>query len=205
MSKLTKEAMQAALHVIKYLNQTQNKVLQIGDQQLDGNIIETYTNANWASDPNMDQKSTSGLIVKLFGSVITWNSHIQKCVTSSTVEAKYIAASATIREALFHKHLLHSLGFGDHTPIVFTNNTSCIQVVKDPAMHSKLKHVNTKYDLICNHVQVGDISTRYVKTGKNIANFLTKLVPQELLAWTQKQLGMIDMGHLSCLIGKGHS
>ncbi|SAM85251.1 uncharacterized protein UBRO_20885 [Ustilago bromivora] len=169
------------------------------------NIIETYTDTNWASDLNMDWKSTSGSIVKLFSSVITWNSHVQKCVASSTVEAEYIAASAAIREALFHKQLLCSLGFGNHTPIIFTDNTGCIQVAKDPAMHSKLKHIDTKYHLIRDHVQEDDITIRYVKMGKNIADFLTKPVPQELLARTQKQLGMIDIGPISCSVGEGDS
>lgn len=59
------------------------------------------------------------------------------------VKAEYIAASAATREALFHRHLLHSLGFGDHMPIVFADNTGCVQVAKDPGMHSKLKHVDT--------------------------------------------------------------
>ncbi|CCF48131.1 hypothetical protein NDA10_001331 [Ustilago hordei] len=169
------------------------------------NAIETYTDANWASNPNLVWKSTSGSIIKLFSSIVTWNSHIQKCVTSSAVEAEYIVASAAAREALFHKQLLQSLSFGKHTPIVLTDNTGCIQVAKDPAMHSKLKHVNTMYHLIHDHVQEGNINIKYVNMGKNIADFLTKPVPQELLARTQKRLGMIDVGQISCSVGEGGS
>ncbi|CCF53388.1 uncharacterized protein UHO2_02740 [Ustilago hordei] len=149
---------------------------------------------NWASDPNTNWKSTLGSVIKIFGSVVTWNSHVQKCVASLAVEAKYIAGLGATREALFHKHLLCSLGFGDHMPIVFTDNTRCIQVVNDPALHSKLKHVDTKYHLIHDHVQEGDISIRYNNTDSNIADFLTKPVSKTLLAHTQKQLGMINVG-----------
>lgn len=123
-------------------------VLRIGRANMNENVIKAYTNANWAPDPNTNQKSTSGLVVKVFGSIVTWNSHIQKCVTSSEVKAEYIAGLAATREVLFYRHLLCSLGFGDHTPVVFTNNTGCIQVANDPAMHTKLKHINTKYHLI---------------------------------------------------------
>ncbi|SAM79802.1 uncharacterized protein UBRO_21061 [Ustilago bromivora] len=129
----TKEAMQVALHIVKYLNQTQNEVLQIGGEDTNRSVIETYTDANWASDPKTDWKSTSGSVVKIFGSTVTWNLHIQKCITSSAVKAKYIAGSATTREALFHRHFLCGLRFGDHTPMVFASNTGCIQVAKDPA------------------------------------------------------------------------
>ncbi|KAJ1039287.1 hypothetical protein NDA10_003177 [Ustilago hordei] len=186
MSRPMEEAMQAALHIIKYLNQMCNKVLRISNQQVGENAIETYIDANWASDPNSDWKSTSGSIIKLFSSIVTWNSHVQKCVTSSMVEAEYIVASAAAREALFHKQLLRSLSFGKHTLIVLTDNTGCIQVAKDPAMHSKLKHVDTKYHLICDHMQKGDINIKHVNTGENIANFLTKPVPQKFLAQMQK-------------------
>ncbi|SPC66727.1 uncharacterized protein UHOD_11507 [Ustilago sp. UG-2017b] len=133
MSRPTKEAMQAALHIVKYLNQTQNEVLQIGGEDTNRSVIETYTDANWASDPKTDWKSTSGSVVKIFGSTVTWNLHIQKCIASSAVKAKYIAGSATTREALFHRHFLCGLRFSDHTPMVFANNTGCIQVAKDPA------------------------------------------------------------------------
>ncbi|CCF50638.1 hypothetical protein NDA14_006377 [Ustilago hordei] len=95
MSKPTKEAMQAALHIIK--------------------------------------KSTLGSVVKVFGSVVTCNSHIQRCVNSSEVKAEDVAGSAATREVLFHRHLLQGVGFGEHMAIVFADNRGCVLVAKDPA------------------------------------------------------------------------
>ncbi|KAJ1041058.1 hypothetical protein NDA10_006522 [Ustilago hordei] len=184
MSTPTKEAMQMALCVVKYLNQMQNEVLWIGSQHLTKSPIKTYTDANWASDPNTDHKSTSGLVIKVYGSIVMWNSHVQKCTTSSTIEAEYIAGSTATREVLFHGYLLCSLGFSDQTPMILTDNTGCIQVVKDQAMHTKLKHINTRYHLICDHIQEGDILMKYVKTNNNLADFLTKPVSQHLLTQT---------------------
>ncbi|SAM61279.1 uncharacterized protein UBRO_20411 [Ustilago bromivora] len=204
MSHPTEQAMQAVLRIVRYLNQTKDEVLRIGGQDMSGNVVKAYTDANWASDPNMDRKSTSGSIVKVYGSIITWNSHVQKCVASSTVEAKYIASSSAAREALFHRHL-RGLRFGDHMPTLFTNNTGCIQVAKDPAMHSKLKHVDTKYHLLRDHVQEGDIVMEYVKTNDNVADFLTKPVSQHLLTWTQQHLGMANVAPLVHSVGEGES
>ncbi|KAJ1601659.1 hypothetical protein NDA14_005045 [Ustilago hordei] len=194
--------MLAALHIVKYLNQTQDNILCIGRTDTTGNAIKTYMDANWASDPNANQKSTSGSIVKVFRNIVTWNSHIQKCVASSAVKAEYIAGSAAIREALFHRHLLCGLGFRDHTPIIFTDNTGCIQVAKDQAMHSKFKHINTKYHLIQDHIPEGDIMIRYVKTEDNIADFLTKPVLGKLLSHTCTHLGIVNAGSYGCSIGK---
>ena len=54
MSKLTESVMQVALRVMKYLNQTCDKVLQLGGEGKDKLVITAYTDANWASDPNTD-------------------------------------------------------------------------------------------------------------------------------------------------------
>ncbi|SAM85299.1 uncharacterized protein UBRO_20892 [Ustilago bromivora] len=173
MSKPTEEAMQAALQLVKYLNQTQDEVLRLGSGNEDKLAIVTYTDLNWASDLNTDRWSTSGSIIKVFGSMVTWNSHDQKCVSDSAVEAEYVAGSAATCEALFHWHLLHGLSFGDHVPLILTDNTGCIQVTKDQALHSRLKHIDTKYHLFCNHIMEGDITMRYVKTEHNDADYLT--------------------------------
>ncbi|SOV07564.1 uncharacterized protein UDID_19217 [Ustilago sp. UG-2017a] len=89
----TKQAMQVVLCGVKYLNQTQDGILQIGGEDMDGSTIKAYTDANWASDANTDWKSTSGSIIKMYVGVVTWNLHVQKCVASSAVEAKYVASS----------------------------------------------------------------------------------------------------------------
>ena len=205
MSRPTTEAMQAALCVVKYLNQTQDKVLQLGNQANNGNVIEAYTNAIWASDPNTQRRSTSGSIVKVFGSVATWNLQTQKCVASSAVEAEYITGSAAARAALFHWHLLCGLGFRDHKPTILADNTGCIQVAKDPTMHLKLKHVDTKYHLLCNHVQEGDISMQYVNIDYNVVDFLTKPVSQHLLSQTRPRLGLTNIKPLICSVAEGDS
>ncbi|SPC66613.1 uncharacterized protein UHOD_12355 [Ustilago sp. UG-2017b] len=88
MSKPTEEAMKAALQIIMYLNQTQDEVLRLGSGNGNKPAIATYTDSNWALDPNTDRWSTSGLIIKVFGSVVTWNSHTQKCVLDSAVKAE---------------------------------------------------------------------------------------------------------------------
>ncbi|SOV08099.1 uncharacterized protein UDID_17286 [Ustilago sp. UG-2017a] len=143
------------------------------------------SNSNWASDPNTDRRSTSGLVIKVFGSVVNWNSHIQKCVSDSAIKAEYVAGFAATHKALFHWHLLHSLGFGDCVPIVLMDNTGCTQVVKDQVLHSKFKHIDMKYHLICNHILEGDIVMQCIKMNNNDADYLTKPVSQQLLTHTR--------------------
>ncbi|CCF50031.1 hypothetical protein NDA11_004051 [Ustilago hordei] len=170
--------MQAALQVIKYLNQMQSKVLRLGGKGRNALAIVAYTDSNWALDPHTNRRSTSGSIIKVFISLVTWNSHVQKCMLNSAVEAEYVVGSVATCEALFQRHLICGLGFGDHILVVLMDNTGCTQVAKEQALHSKLKHIDTKNHLIQHHVLEGDIAMRYVRTEDNIADYLTKPVSQ---------------------------
>jgi hypothetical protein len=109
LSRPSPEAMDAALKVVKYLNQTKDEVLRLGGHMPNADPIVTYTDANWASDPNTDRRSTSGSVTMVFGSLVGWKSHVQKCVSLSAVEAEFVAASEASREALFFRYLLRSL------------------------------------------------------------------------------------------------
>ncbi|SYW81522.1 uncharacterized protein UHO2_00046 [Ustilago hordei] len=115
-------AWKAAIHMVKYLNQTNEYQLHLGgetNKHLD-TLVTTYTDANWASDPTNGRRSTLGSITYVYG-----------C-------------------------------------------PGCIQVSKDPAKHWKLKHIDTRYHFIRDHVQEGDVAIKYVGTANNIADVLTK-------------------------------
>ena len=135
----------------------------------------------------------------------TWNSHTQKCISESAVKAEYVVGLTTTFEALFHWHLLRRFGFGHNILLIFTDNTGCIQVTKDQALHSRLKHIDMKYHLICNHVMEGDIALRYMKTEHNAADYLTKPVSQHLLTHTQQRLGMANLQPSYHSVGEGDS
>ncbi|SOV09258.1 uncharacterized protein UDID_18539 [Ustilago sp. UG-2017a] len=154
-------AWKAAIHVVKYLNQTNEYQLHLGGEtnKHSDTPVTTYTDANWASDPTNGRRSTSGSITYVYGCPVSWKSHIQKCVALSAVEAEFVAASEAIT---------------DIWPVLYTDSQGCIQVSKDPAKHWKLKHIDTRYHFVRNHVQEGDVAIKYVGTANNVADVLTK-------------------------------
>ncbi|SOV09159.1 uncharacterized protein UDID_18280 [Ustilago sp. UG-2017a] len=133
-----------------------------------------YTDVNWASDPTNRRRSTSGAVTYVYGCPVSWKSHVQKCVALSAVEAELVAVSEAAREELFFSYLLRDLGVTGVKPILRTDSQGCIQVSKDPAKHWKLKHIDTRYYFVRDHVQDGDISIEFVGTANNVANILTK-------------------------------
>ena len=169
-------AWKAAVHVVKYLNQTNEYQLHLGGEtnEHSDTPVTTYTDANWASDPTNGRRSTSGSITYVYGCPVSWKSHVQKCVALSAVEAEFVAASEAVQETLFFSYLLRDLEITDVRPVLYTDSQGCIQVSKDPAKHWKLKHIDTQYHFVRDHVQEGDMEIKYVGTANNIADVLTK-------------------------------
>ncbi|SOV04531.1 uncharacterized protein UDID_17116 [Ustilago sp. UG-2017a] len=169
-------AWKAAIHVVKYLNQTNEYQLHLGGEtnEHSDTPVTTYTDTNWASDPTNGQRSTLGSITYVYGCPVSWKSHVQKCVALSAVEAEFVAASEAVRETLFFSYLLRDLEIMDVWPLLYTDSQGCIQVSKDPAKHWKLKHIDTQYHFVCDHVQEGDVAIKYVRTANNVADVLTK-------------------------------
>ncbi|KAJ1600310.1 hypothetical protein NDA14_005832 [Ustilago hordei] len=169
-------AWKAAVHVVKYLNQTNEYQLHLGGEtnEHSDTPVTTYTDANWASDPTNGRRSTSGSITYVYGCPVSWKSHVQKCVALSAVEAEFVAASEAVRETLFFSYLLRDLEATGVRPVLYTDSQGCIQVSKDPAKHWKLKHIDTRYHFVRDHVQEGDVEIKYVGTANNVADVLTK-------------------------------
>ena len=81
-----------------------------------------------------------------------------------------------MREALFFSYLLRDLGIETQPPTLWTDSQGCIQVSKDPVKHWKLKHIDTRYHFVRDHIQEGEVKINFVGTADNITDILTKLL-----------------------------
>ena len=62
--------------------------------------LTAYSDADYADKSN-DMRSVSGTVITLAGAAFSWASSTQRCVTSSTAEAEYVALGEGVMEALF--------------------------------------------------------------------------------------------------------
>ncbi|SOV05223.1 uncharacterized protein UDID_17870 [Ustilago sp. UG-2017a] len=180
MREPSQEHYQAAQQVLRYLESTKEVGLVYRANESQEPLV-AHSDANWASDATIQRRSTSGSVVLVYGNPVAWKSATQKCVSLSAVEAEFIAATEATREVLFLKQLLCSIGIATGTPTVYSDNTGCIQVSKDPAQHWKLKHIDTKYHFIRNNVQEGRVQIKYVDTTRNLADILTKPIGRQAM------------------------
>ncbi|SOV04850.1 uncharacterized protein UDID_17211 [Ustilago sp. UG-2017a] len=180
MREPSQEHYQAAQRVLRYLESTKEVGLVYRASESQEPLV-AHSNANWASDATIQRRSTSGSVALVYGNPVAWKSATQKCVSLSAVEAEFIAATEATREVLFLKQLLRSIGIATGTPTIYSDNTGCIQVSKDPAQHWKLKHIDTKYHFVRNNVQEGRVQIKYVDTTRNLADVLTKPIGKQAM------------------------
>ncbi|KAJ1594193.1 hypothetical protein NDA11_001615 [Ustilago hordei] len=180
MREPSQEHYQAAQRVLRYLESTRQVGLVYRASESQEPLV-AHSDANWASDATIQRRSTSGSVALVYGNPVAWKSVTQKCVSLSAVEAEFIAATEATREVLFLKQLLRSIGIATGTPTVYSDNTGCIQVSKDPAQHWKLKHIDTKYHFVRNNVQEGRVQIKYVDTTRNLADVLTKPIGRQAM------------------------
>ena len=90
----------AARHVLRYLAGTMDLGLKFNRSKSDSLNVEVYSDASWANDLET-RRSTSGMVVKFMGNVITWASKKQKTVARSSTEAEYVAAADATSECIW--------------------------------------------------------------------------------------------------------
>ena len=89
--------------------------------------VDGYTDANYAGD--MDKRrSTFDYVFMFTGGVMSWQSHLQNCVSMSTTEAEYIAAAEACKEALWLTRLVGDLGICVEMPMLHCDSQSSIML-----------------------------------------------------------------------------
>ena len=186
----------AVKRIFRYLSGTKN----LGLWYPKGTHIDlfSYTDADWAGC-TIDRKSTSGTCHFLGFALVSWFSKKQNSVALSTAEAEYISAASCCAQVLWMKQTLLDLGLSyDHVPIM-CDNTSAINLSKNPVLHSRTKHIEIRHHFLRDHVQKGDITLEFISTNHQIADILTKPLALERFASLRRGLGLLDATELKLI------
>ena len=112
---------------------------------------------------------------------MSWRSSKQHTVADSTIEAQYIAASDATEEAVLIKIFIFRLGVVPNitNPVdVYCDNNGAIDQAKEPRSHQRSKHLLRCFHLIREIIERGDVKICRVHTDDNVADPLTKPLPQ---------------------------
>lgn len=111
-----------------------------------------FTNFDWGGSET-DGRSTAKGCFSMGAAMISWMSRKQDLVALSSVEAEFVAACEVGKDVVWVKKLLTYLFEKSLSPTVINcDNQSCIKMSRDLMFHSRMKHINNKFQFIRNLV-----------------------------------------------------
>ena len=75
--------------------------------------------------------------------------------------------------------------------IIYCDNTSAINISKNPVMHTKTKHIAIKYHYVRELVEDKEVKMEYVNSKEQIADIFTKPLTKDAYEYLRDKLGVI--------------
>ena len=79
---------------------------------------------------------------------------------------------------------------------MFCDNTSAIDISKNPVMHPKTKHIAIKYHFVRELVQDKEIRLEYINTKEQIADIFTKPLAKDTFLYLRGKLGVTPLSEI---------
>jgi hypothetical protein len=137
--------------------------------------------------------STSGGCFYLGTSLVAWMSRKQASISLSTAEAEYIAAGSCCTQLLWMKKLLCDYGFTQDTMVIHYDNTSAINISKNPVQHSRTKHIDIRHHFIHDLVESSEVAFMFIPTENQLVDILTKPLDGIRFESLRKAIGICDI------------
>jgi sulfur relay (sulfurtransferase) complex TusBCD TusD component (DsrE family) len=91
------------------------------------------------------------------GGAVSWVSKLQTVIALSITEAEYMAATQACKEAIWMKKLMEELGHKQEKIFLYCDSQSALHIARNPAFHSRTKHIDVQYHFVCEVVEYGSV------------------------------------------------
>ncbi|GKV11660.1 hypothetical protein SLEP1_g22900 [Rubroshorea leprosula] len=130
---------QAVKRLLQYLKGTSHHGLLI--QTKSSLNLQGFSNSDWARDQT-SFVSTTGYVLFLGLTSISWKATKQKAIARSLTEVEYCALAATSSEMVWVQNLLFELSFNiSSPPTLYCDNLGATYLSSKPVLYSKMKHI----------------------------------------------------------------
>ena len=85
---------------------------------------------------------------------------------------------------------MEELGKKQESSRLYCDSQSAIHLAKNPAFHSKTKHIQLRYHFIGSVLEDGQLKLEKIHTSQNPADMLTKVVTKEKLSTCSVSVGI---------------
>jgi hypothetical protein len=162
----------AAKRVLRYIQGTKDFGLLY--KKTKNFVLGGFSDADFAGSID-DRASTSGYLMNMGSTTVSWSCKKQATVATSTAEAEYISAWEATCEIVWLRRVLQDLGISQtEATSLFIDSQSTIKLAKNPVFHSKTKHVDTKYHHIRSLIAKDVIKPIYCPSEDQISDIFTK-------------------------------
>ena len=101
-------------------------------------------------------------------------------VCLSTAEAEFVAATEAAKDVLWLQGLLGELGvLLDSPAVIYEDNQACVAMINNSSVSSRNRHFAVKMCWLREQVSNKRIIFKFVASKNNLADTLTKVLPQE--------------------------
>ena len=164
----------AAKRILRYLQGTRDMSIMYSKGENDDMVLEAFADSDHAGETD-SRKSTSGVVLTLNGSPVSWFSRLQKCVSLSTTQSEHVSMAEATKEIMWTRDLLTECGEKQELPtVLYNDNTSALKLTTSKEFHSRTKHILTKVHFVKDEVKRGTIATAHLSSTEMPADVLTK-------------------------------
>ncbi|RVW91832.1 Copia protein [Vitis vinifera] len=140
-----------------------------------------------------DMRSTTGFCFSFGSGIFSWSSKKQDVIAQSTAKAEYVAANATINQAIWIRKILADLHMKQNEPTqIHVDNQAAIAISNDSVFHGKTKHFKIKLYHLREEQKDGEVKLLYCKTEDQIADVLTKALPKARFETLRSKIGLCN-------------
>ncbi|PON33119.1 hypothetical protein PanWU01x14_355340, partial [Parasponia andersonii] len=162
----------AVKRILRYIKGTSDAALCYGGSEF---TVKGYVDSDFVGDLDK-RKSITGYVFTLVEGAISWVSKLQTVVALSTTEAEYMAATQACKEAIWIQRLLEELGYKQEKIPLFCDSQSGLHIARNPAFHSRTKHISIQYYFVREVVEDGSVDMKKIHTKENLTDALTKSI-----------------------------
>ena len=100
----------------------------------------------------------------------------------------------SVCEIMWLHQLLMEVSIETTVPVkLWYDNQAALHIASNPVFHKRTKHIEIYYHFVPEKIQLGLISTGYVKTGEQLGDIFTKALGGDKVGYLCNKLGMINI------------
>jgi hypothetical protein len=170
-----KEHWEETKWILRYLRGTATHALCFGGSNT---VLQGYIDSYMAGDKH-SRRSTTWYAFTVGRTRLSWILKLQKGVSLSTTEAKYVVATKASKEMIWLLMFMEELGKKQENNKLYCDNESAIHLAKNSKFHSKTKHIQLRYHFIRSVLEYGHMKLEKIHTSQNPVDILTKGVTKQ--------------------------